>query len=61
MYIITYRAFKTFPSKESYINEDIAEWRYAELKNCVNADNVKMEIEEENKETHNGEKASPRC
>ena len=51
IYIITYRAFKKFPSKESYTNKEIAEWRYAELKKCVNADNVKMEIKEPKEKT----------
>lgn len=48
-YIITYRSFKIHWDKEVYTEteKEIAEWRFDALKNCVNADNVKMEIKEE--------------
>ena len=48
-YIITYRSFKTHWDREIYTEaeKEIAEWRFDALKNCVNADNVKMEIKEE--------------
>ena len=48
-YIITYRSFKIHWDKEIYIEaeKEIAELRFDALKNCVNADNVKMEIKEE--------------
>ena len=46
-YIITYRSFKIHWDKEVYIEKEIAERRFEALKNCVNADNVKMEIKEE--------------
>jgi len=48
-YIITYRSFKTYWDKEVYTEKEkeIAEWRYDSLKNCENADNVKIEIKED--------------
>lgn len=48
-YIITYRSFKVHWDKEVYTEaeKEIAEWRFDALKNCVNADNVKMEIKED--------------
>ena len=48
-YIITYRSFKIHWDKEVYTEaeKEIAEWRFNALKNCVNADSVKMEIKEE--------------
>lgn len=44
-YIITYRSFKIHWDKEVYTEneKEIAEWRYNSLKNCENADNVKIE------------------
>jgi len=47
-YIITYRSFKTHWDKEVYTEAEkqIAEWRFNSLKNCVNADNVEMKIQE---------------
>lgn len=46
-YVITYRSFKTYRDKEVYTEKEIAEQRFNSLKECKNADNVKMEIRED--------------